>query len=769
MLTTQASEDSASHVRHRLQSRWLIPLAVAALSTTMTLSVWLHLQRAEITQQNAALTREIALISVEVRDRLHANALALRGIRAFFGTRTDQSPEQWQTYTQQLDMERHTPWLRTYGFARRINGADPALATPATANIRKLAVLPTTPPAALHESFVIEHIAPIKHSNKIGVGFDLYSDGKFRQAIALARDHDNLILAGPGIDNLGERSQTTLTMMLPVYTASHEMRRVSERRRDIKGVTFATFRMSAFMDSLNSVHDSALGLRIFDDLSFNNEHGEQGLTLLFDSFGESTGTAGLIEEREIEFGQRKWLLQFQPRGKLPLLRESSILLGGGLIISFLLGLLTWNQSIRRQQAEGYAEKVDAELRRSEERFQLALQATHDGIWDGDFSKNEIHISTRMKELLGYTSDNMTERVDFVFSRIHPDDFPMMRDALVQHLKNHETFDIECRMRKADNQWRWFRACGQAVWNDEGRATRIAGAITDIGQRKEAEAELLRHRDHLQEMVAEQTADLLRAKDIAERANHTKSEFLANMSHELRTPMHAVLSFAALGEEKAAAGNTEKLGRYFQRIRQSGERLLMLLNNLLDLSKLEAGKMHVELARHDLLPFIEEAGAELEMLFTRRHLKLLIEPPPCNTEAICDPARFSQVIHNLLSNAIKFSPDEGCISVKFERSSMSAGRRTDDGTVLPTLRITISDQGVGIPADELDTIFDKFVQSSKTKNGAGGTGLGLSICREIMNAHRGTIEACNNPQRGASFILQLPITPSPFIHSAPREA
>jgi PAS domain S-box-containing protein len=769
MPASQASENNASYKRRLLHSRWLIPLAVATLSTAMTLSVWLHLQRGETNQRNAALTREIALISVELRDRLRSHALALRGIRAFFGTRFDQSSEDWQIYTQQLDIERHAPWLLAYGFARRISNNSPGSHALAKTGDRILPDSPISSPATLNESFIIQYASPAAQSRKDSIGFDLYSDSKIRQAIGLARDNDEVTLTAPGTEDLGEPSQPTLTMILPVYKASHEMRRLPERRIDIKGVTFANFRMSAFMDSLNSVHDSALGLRIFDDLSFNNERGEQGLTLLFDSFGDSIGADGLIEEREIEFGQRKWLLQFQPQGKLPLLREATLLLFGGLAISLLLGLLTWNLSIRRQQAEIYAKKANTELQRSEERFQLALQATHDGIWDGDFSKGEIYISKRMKGLLGYHSGSMKEGVDFIFSRIHPDDFPMVRQALTRHLKDHEPFDVECRILKADKQWRWFRACGQAVWGQNGRATRIAGAITDISQRKESEAELLRHRDHLQEMVAEQTADLLRAKDIAERANHSKSEFLANMSHELRTPMHAVLSFAALGEENATSGNTEKLERYFQRIRLSGERLLLLLNNLLDLSKLEAGKMYVDLNPNDLLPLIQAVSAELETLLTPKGLKIIIQTPRCSTEAMCDPTRFEQVIRNLFSNAIKFSPEKGEITVSFESCLMPVGRRTDDDTMSPMLRITVSDQGLGIPPDELEMVFDKFVQSSKTKSGAGGTGLGLSICREIMYAHRGTIEACNNSTKGTSFILHLPSIPVLFTNSTQREA
>jgi PAS domain S-box-containing protein len=1155
-----------SRTRRVLLSPWLIPVAVTALSISMTTAVWMRIQHGEVEGRQSDLTREIALISVEIRDRLRSNAQVLRGIQAFFGTTFIVTPEQWRAYSAQLNIERFTPGLHAYGYATRINNSDSGAAIAAIRRTLKLPEFSIKPPSTASESFAITQIAPTSQNTTHSVGFDLYSDTKIRQAIGLARDKDEVILSGRTAFHMKDGPQPALIMTMPVYMPGGITRRLPERRKDISGVALAIFRMSDFMDSLSAVHSSSLGLRIFDDESFNSDREGQGLTLLFDSFADSAKTSAPIEEREIEFGQRKWLLQFQPKTPLPVLRESTLLLGGGLAISLLLGMLTWNLSTRRQQAEAFARKVNAELRHSEERFQLAAQGTHDGLWDHEFGDREIYASERLEELLGFLPGTMPAGIHFLFSRIHPDDLATVREANIRHIKDRVPYDIEYRMLKADNTWGWFRSRGQAVWDASGRATRMAGSVADISQRKEAEAqlkhykdflqtvlksiphpifvknrdgfyimvnaamcefanqdesrfigtrhfdhtalspetaqrladmdeqvfltgkpqtdefelpisgrglraiiaskarasdpdgnpiligtitdvteqrqaehvilttsrklqsvldaatevsiistdtegiirtfnrgsekmlgyhasdmidrqsaailhlesevtrrceeltaelgrpisgfeafvaipqirgaelhewtyvrkdgsqltvnlvvtavrdenggisgylgigidiseqkqaedklrmqhallqtiiehvpggvslidrnlrfsaanssllsvldfpeslfasgpptlyevalfnaqrgdygpgepedlanavverarhatahvfertrpdgktlevrgsplpdggfvttytditerkqveaELLRHRDHLQEMVAEQTADLLRAKDVAERANHTKSEFLANMSHELRTPMHAVLSFAALGEEKAAAGSTEKLGRYFQRIRQSGERLLMLLNNLLDLSKLEAGKMHVELAQHDLLPLIEEAGAELETLFNQRDLKLQIGPAHCSTEAICDPTRFAQVIHNLLSNAIKFSPDGGQISITFDRSAISAGRRTDDGTLLPTLRITVSDQGVGIPPGELDSIFDKFVQSSKTKSGAGGTGLGLSICREIMNAHRGTIEACNNPERGASFILQLPITPSPFIHSAPREA
>jgi signal transduction histidine kinase len=220
-------------------------------------------------------------------------------------------------------------------------------------------------------------------------------------------------------------------------------------------------------------------------------------------------------------------------------------------------------------------------------------------------------------------------------------------------------------------------------------------------------------------------------------------------------MHAILSFAGLGISRSSGmSGTEKLNHYFQRIKESGERLLELVNDLLDLSKLEAGKMSFNPRPTNLRPLIREAAGEMESLMQdkRLHLHISDEGP---TDVFCDPLRFGQLIRNLLSNAIKFSPEGGSIRIGFSTSWLSSGRRTNDRGRLPAVEMTVSDEGIGIPVAERELVFDKFAQSSKTKTGAGGTGLGLAICREIVLAHRGTIVVRANTGPGTCLAVTLP--------------
>lgn len=288
----------------------------------------------------------------------------------------------------------------------------------------------------------------------------------------------------------------------------------------------------------------------------------------------------------------------------------------------------------------------------------------------------------------------------------------------------------------------------------GRISGYLGIAVDISDQKKAESELKRHRDHLQEMVSERTARLDIALQEAQTANLTKSEFLANMSHELRTPMHAILSFAELGEDRAEAGNQLKIAQYFARIGQSAKRLLGLINDLLDLAKLEAGHLELKLAPIEILNLLRHTSSQLESLLLAHQLAVDVSYSTLDTNLVGDPKRIAQVLHNLLSNAIKFSPDGSTIKIHLGPAELPA---VGDGN-LPqaALAISFSDSGIGIPADELHSIFEKFVQSSATKNGAGGTGLGLAICREIVHQHRGTIVAENNAGGGACFTVTLPL-------------
>ncbi len=299
--------------------------------------------------------------------------------------------------------------------------------------------------------------------------------------------------------------------------------------------------------------------------------------------------------------------------------------------------------------------------------------------------------------------------------------------------------------------RWYYKTKVTVSPSDG-STYVIGTNLDITDRKIAEAKLQEHREHLEAVVEARTAELSAAKNAAEEANRTKSEFLENMSHELRTPMHAILSFAKLGLSKLGAESVPvaKIQQYLGRIDQSGSRLLVLLNDLLDLSKLEAGRMNYEMARNDLRSVVTAVVAELEAMARDRRVEIVLSADCRDCSGRFDAVRLAQVIRNLLSNAVKFSPEGGIVSVSISDGASIHGQ--------DALQMVVQDQGIGIPEAELEAVFDKFVQSSKTKSGAGGTGLGLAITREIVQQHGGRVWARNHPDGGAEFVVLLPRQP-----------
>ncbi len=285
-------------------------------------------------------------------------------------------------------------------------------------------------------------------------------------------------------------------------------------------------------------------------------------------------------------------------------------------------------------------------------------------------------------------------------------------------------------RKKNGELYWELAAISAIHDADGAITHYLAIKEDITERKNMEGLLWQ------------------AKATAEAANRAKSRFLADMSHELRTPLNSILGFSQLLELQGGESLTAKQREYLRWIRDGGEHLLNMVNDVLDLSKVEAGKVDLEKSPFDPSALIRRVLTTVRSLAAKKHLRVEISLPEERSLLDADEVRIKQVLYNLLSNAIKFTEREKRIGVD---------AKAEDGE----LSITVWDEGIGIPAGDLARIFDPYVQSRLARRGEG-TGLGLAIVKSLVELHGGSVSVTSEVGKGSRFTVRLPGLRAPAI-------
>jgi PAS domain S-box-containing protein len=523
------------------------------------------------------------------------------------------------------------------------------------------------------------------------------------------------------------------------------------------------------------------------------------------------------------------------------------------------------------------QQAEVALKLSEERLQLALEASGDGLWDWDVQTGKVYLNAYYQEMLGYIPNELVMDGDVWEAMIHPDDKAWVLERLQNHFQDGSVqYSFDYRVRCKSGEWKWIADYGKVVARDaEGKPLRMIGTHKDISDRKQAETELKQQKEMLQTIVNHipvmialfnsegriefvnpefervlgwsladwQQRDVLlecypdpayyqvviehmvavngkwkdfstltksgqqietswtnvqlsngrnlgigqdvsdrkqkeialqQAMEAAEAANLAKSIFLANMSHELRTPLNVILGFTQVMAHDSSLTTNQK--EDLETIRRSGDYLLSLINDVLDLSKIEAGHSTLEEKGFDLISLLHVLRTMMTERAKTKHLQLTFDiAPEVPQFIISDEQKLRQILLNLLSNAIKFT-NRGSITLRVTSqesnhkicpalSTPENGNQLQNSTLNPshTLRFEVIDTGIGIEEKEQATIFDAFVQAEAGRKSVSGTGLGLTISRKLLDLMNGEIAVRSIPNLGSTFTFTVPICPTSGVN------
>lgn len=703
-----------------------------ALSIGVTFALWKHSAEQQFARAHVSFFALTAETERALDRRFEIYAQALDGAAGVLSVNPTMDETRWAAYVDATGIARHLPGMRGIG---TIEAAGPEDLPRLAANAARDGMSPATihPAIGRAEHFIVTLVAPLEPNRTI-YGLDLGFETHRREGLQQARRTGQLTMTAPIQLLQKPRPAPGFLLIQPLGRGDHGHAGEKDGFRWV----YAPIGVSEIFAGLTSRQGQDFALEVFDGAAADPAH------RLYSTGADLIDAQPLfVRLANVDVAGRRWTLRWTslaPFEDRTLSNEPlSVLLGGGLV-TILLALLLGHFVRREATISREVERATGEVARVSEQRRLAVEdlnesnrllmlaeATfHVGHWRLDFASETLLWSEELFRIHGLSTGVVPPPRE-VLSYYVEEDRPAVSAAIAAARDHGTPCRFAARMRRADGAVRHVEVVANVEPDDAGRPAALFGVLAD----RTEEAELRNQ--------------LMRTRDEARAAAEAKSAFLANMSHDIRTPMNAVLGFAELLHRAELPSEQH---RQVDVILDSGRNMMSLLNDVLDLSKIEAGRLELVERNFDVRALLSGSIELFRQAAGAKGIALEMAIDPSVPQWIRgDKLRLRQILDNLLSNAVKFT-EAGSVTLTARIEREDGARR---------LQIKVSDTGIGIAPDRVQRIFDGFTQADASIHERfGGTGLGLAICARLAGLMGGTITVESRPEQGSIFGLRLPL-------------
>ncbi len=659
----------------------------------------------------------VGKVTNAIEQRLIDHEQILFGAAGLFAASGEVSRAQWRAYVERQQLADRYPGIQGVGFSKVVRASERE-AHEQSIRAEGFADYRIQPEGERPVYMPIVYLEPFNDRNRAAFGYDMYAEPVRHQAMRQAASTGKSRISGKVVlrQETHGKVQAGVLIYVPLYHPAMPLETAEQRMDALLGFAYSPYRMDDLMEGILGAADLNLSLRIYSGPT------QQAEQLLFASKEHAPGDAAHSQDVQLSIYGGTWTLHME---SLPAF-ESGFSANEGLVailgagISLLLFFLISSLAFRQRRAEILAGQMTERIREnkralqlSEERLSLALKGSNDGLWDLNLAADTFYASPRTWHMLGYQPGELQLSTRLWEQVLVAEDLPRTRAQLAQTMLSRlDQFTSELRFRHKDGRTVPVLVRGYIQRDALGQPLRISGTSMDLTEHK--------------------------------RIEQMKNDFVSTVSHELRTPLTSISGALGLINGGALGEVPPAMQQMLEIAYRNSQRLGHLINDLLDMEKIAAGKMSFDMHEHSLRQLLEEALASNQAFAAQLGVNCVLREA-VDVQVWVDASRLQQVLGNFLSNAIKYTPEGGEVSLHCS---------VPDAT---HVRISVTDQGPGIAAEFRARVFEKFAQADASDSRQkGGTGLGLAITKEFIERMGGKVGFDTAEGQGTTFWCELPI-------------